>query len=86
MRALTVFETCPKHVSLFARETRYRCAETFVEGGPYGSFCDGGLCQMKPGTDFYTGTFVQAHDVYTAAMWEANRTLSASGSNSTTTM
>jgi hypothetical protein len=34
---------------------------------------------------FYSGTFVEAHDVYSAAMWEANRTLSPSGSNSTTT-
>jgi hypothetical protein len=34
---------------------------------------------------FYSGTFVEANDVYSAAMWEANRTLSPSGSNSTTT-
>jgi hypothetical protein len=40
---------------------------------------------MKRGMGFYTGAFVEAHDVYTSVMWEANRTLSASGSNSTTT-
>jgi hypothetical protein len=57
----------------------------FVEGGPYGSPCGGGLCRMKRGMGFYTGAFVEAHDVYTSVMWEANRTLSASGSNSTTT-
>ena len=78
-RRRTVFEPCPKHRSWFASCTRYRCAEVFVEGGPAGSACGGGLCRMKPGTDFYSPTFVDAHPVYTGAWWESNRELAAPG-------
>jgi hypothetical protein len=73
MRHHTEFEPCPKHAPSFARETRYRRAEFFVEGGPYNSRCGGGLCQMRPGVDFYNQDFVTAYDAYTGAIWPANR-------------
>jgi hypothetical protein len=78
-RRHTVFEPCPKHSSWFASCTRYRRAEVFIEGGPAGWPCGGGLCEMKPGADFYSSTFVDAHPVYTGAWWESNRELAAPG-------
>ena len=72
-RRQTVFERCAKHATRFASCTRRRCAVVFVEGGPAGSPCQGGLCQMKPGTDFYSTIFVDAYPVYTGAVWEPNR-------------
>ncbi len=68
LRRGTVFEPCPKHSHWFAVYSRYRRAETFVEGGPGDSPCGGGLCQMKPGTGSYSETSVAAHDVYTGSL------------------
>jgi hypothetical protein len=53
-RKHTKFAYCDKHAPWFNGETRYRIAETFVEGGPGGmQGCSGGTCRLWPGTDFY---------------------------------
>jgi hypothetical protein len=62
LRKRTVFEPCDHHVALYASETRYRRAETMVEGG--WSPCPGEPCRMKPGTDFYTASFVAENPIY----------------------
>jgi hypothetical protein len=64
LRKRTVFKPCEHHEAMYARETRYRRAETFVEGGWGGSPCPGEPCTMLPGTDFYSADFVAAHPVY----------------------
>lgn len=65
LRKRTVFEPCSRHAAMYASESRYRRAETMVEGGWAFSPCrDNEPCQMRPGTDFYTETFVQDHPVY----------------------
>lgn len=63
-RKRTIFEPCERHAAMYASESRYRRAEAMGEGGWGGSPCPGAPCQMKPGTDFFTATFVQAHPVY----------------------
>ena len=72
-RRRTVFEPCPKHSSWFAPRTGYGSAEVFVEGGPAGLPCGGGLCEMKPWTDFYSSTFADPHPVHTGVPWAPNR-------------
>lgn len=57
-RKRTVFEPCERHAPMFATETRARRSEVMVEGGYADSPCRGGECRMKPGTDFYTASFV----------------------------
>jgi hypothetical protein len=53
-RKITKFEICERHSGWFAGESRYRKAETFVEGGPASSGrCEGGKCRLWPGRDFY---------------------------------
>ena len=53
-RKHTKFEICERHREWFAGESRYRKAEVFVEGGPAGKAgCEGGMCRLWPGTDFY---------------------------------
>lgn len=63
LRKSTVFEPCARHAPMFATETRERRAEVMVEGGYASSLCTGVGCQMKPGTDFYTESFVAANPV-----------------------
>lgn len=54
-RKITKFQLCDRHASWFAGTTRYRKAETFVEGGPGSGLpgCSGGKCRLWPGRDFY---------------------------------
>jgi hypothetical protein len=54
IRKHTKFAYCEKHAPMFAGETRYRQAETCVEGGwAYGGPCEGGVCRLWPGRDFF---------------------------------
>lgn len=64
LRKHTIFEPCEYHEAHYARESRYRRAETMVEGGWANSPCPNKPCRMKPGTDFYTTTFVAENPVY----------------------
>jgi len=64
LRKRTIFEPCDYHAAIYASETRYRRAETMVEGGWANSPCPGPKCQLRPGTDFYTADFVATHPVY----------------------
>lgn len=53
VRKHTKFETCERHRWL-KRETRYRRAEFFAEGGPAGQAgCEGGRCRLWPGRDLF---------------------------------
>lgn len=63
LRKRTVFEPCEHHAQMYASETRYRRAETFVESG-WPSPCNGGQCQMRPGRDFYNADFVASNPIY----------------------
>jgi hypothetical protein len=65
LRKRTVFEPCEHHAAMYATETRYRCAETMVEGGWASSPCPRESCKMRPGTDFFTAEFVTANPTYT---------------------
>lgn len=65
LRKHTVFEPCEYHALSYAVESRYRRAETMVEGGWGNSPCPADPCRMRPGTDFYCAEFVAAHPVYT---------------------
>lgn len=65
LRKRTVFLPCDPHAAMYARESRYRRAETMVEGGWGNSPCPGEKCQMRPGTDFFAADFVAAHPTYT---------------------
>lgn len=67
LRKHTVFKPCKRHEAMYASETRYRQAETMVEGGWASSPCPDKPCQMLPGTDFYTETFVAENPVYVVA-------------------
>ena len=63
LRKRTVLEPCAHHAPMYASETRYRRAETMVEGG-WPSPCSGGKCRMKPGRDFYSADFVAANPTF----------------------
>jgi hypothetical protein len=54
-RKVSKFQICERHAGWFSGETRYRIAETFVEGGPSMNEqgCAGGRCRLWPGRDFY---------------------------------
>lgn len=66
LRKGTTFAYCARHAAWFEGETRSRQAECFVEGGPANAErCEGGRCEMRPGTDFFTADFVE--DYPTAA-------------------
>jgi hypothetical protein len=53
-RKITKMQFCDKHAGRFAGETRYRQAETMVEGGwANGGPCSGGTCKLWPGTDIF---------------------------------
>lgn len=64
LRKRTVFEPCEHHAAMYASETRYRRAEAMAEGGWGSSPCPSTRCQMKPGTDFFTESFVAGNPVY----------------------
>ena len=52
-RKHTKFQTCERHRWL-KRETPWRRAEYFVEGGPAGQAgCRNGICRLWPGTDIF---------------------------------
>jgi hypothetical protein len=52
-RKVTKFQTCERHEWL-NRETRYRRAEFFAEGGPGSdNECKGGRCIIWPGRDIF---------------------------------
>jgi hypothetical protein len=65
LRKRTVFLPCARHESMYASETRYRRAETMVEGGwaDDSGPCD---CRMRPGTDFYDARFVAENPTFYA--------------------
>lgn len=53
-RKVTKFQICDAHAGYFSRDTRYRKAETFCEGGPgSGPPCSDDGCRLWPGRDFY---------------------------------
>ncbi len=54
-RKVSKWEFCERHAPWFRGETRYRIAETFVEGGPATDEpgCASGCCRLWPGRDFY---------------------------------
>lgn len=54
-RQHTVFKVCPRHAGWFDRDSRYRMAETFGEGGPGsgGPCTPGDSCKIRPGTDIF---------------------------------
>jgi hypothetical protein len=66
-RKRTVFQPCEHHEAMYASESRYRRAETMVEGGWANSACLGEPCQMRPGTDFFASEFVAANPIYRVA-------------------
>lgn len=75
LRKHTRFTHCPTHEAFFAGERRQRVAEFYVEGGPAsGPACTDEGCRMRPGTDLFVASFVEAEQNWSAlAEWDCNR-------------